>query len=208
MNDNFSPEERLLKLIRGQKKQSQAPDKSAARENYEASAQLINKSKVEPVTAFKKYFPSINIRKTIFWLFMFSIVCLVITFIYPRIAPRSIQIPQLREADSDNLDSQSKQNIKPFDFYLEGIKGRRIFATFSGQNTEKPINALSPGLLKDINLVGIISGDSPQAIIEDKKTKETFYATKGQFIGEIQIEDIQAGKIIVNYQNQRYELYL
>ena len=63
-------------------------------------------------------------------------------------------------------------------------------------------------LVKQLNLVGIIAGENPQAVIEDKNTQKTYYLNKGQFLGEIQLEDILEGKIIINHKGQRFELYL
>ena len=79
---------------------------------------------------------------------------------------------------------------------------------FNNAGTSQPAIAANVDLLKDITLVGIITGANPQAVIEDKKSLKNYYVTKGQFIGQMQVEDIQEGKIIINYKGQKYELYL
>jgi type II secretory pathway component PulC len=61
-------------------------------------------------------------------------------------------------------------------------------------------------LMKEINLLGVISGANPQAVIEDKKSGKTYYVTEGQMIGDFQVEEIGYGKIILNYNGQKFEL--
>ena len=211
MTENTSPEEKLLKLIRGQKKPFQAHDKKPPLNTDLTAAEPQDTPKPRQGLVSKKYLSLPGIKKILLLLFAVSIVCLMASFIYPLFGLNKIKLPDLKETKTDSVITESKQNLKSADFYLQGLKDRQIFATIStqaAQDTGKPVNALSADVMKDINLVGIISGDPPQAIIEDKQHKQTLYVTKGQYVGEMQIEDIQEGKIIINYQNQRYELYL
>lgn len=64
------------------------------------------------------------------------------------------------------------------------------------------------GSIQDLSLMGIISGDNPQAAIQDKKTQKVYYVSKGESVADFLIEDIQDGKIILGYKGQRYELRL
>lgn len=112
-----------------------------------------------------------------------------------------------RGASGVSLELDIKK--KPIDFYRQEIAGRSIFNSGRESAAEQgPVSGVDPNVTKDINLVGIISEEPVQAIIEDAKTKKTYYVTKGQFIGELEVMDIQEGKIILNYNGQRYELYL
>jgi hypothetical protein len=208
MSDYISPEEKLLRLIRG-KKQSQAREIKPLADNNIIVADTKNKPKLTQPLMLKKYFPVFNLKKTLSWLFLVTVICLAITFAYPWFGLKKIRLPQLKETKPETQIAELKQKIKSYDYYLQGIRNRQIFASMSSSpGLEKPVSPLNADILKDISLVGIISGDNPQAIIEDKKTQQTLYVTKGQYIGEIQVEDIQEGKIIINYQNARYELYL
>jgi type II secretory pathway component PulC len=106
-------------------------------------------------------------------------------------------------------EAEPVQEVKPYEFYLEGIKSKQIFSSASRpEETARPASAASADLIKGINLVGIISGDRPQAIIEDKIMQKTYYVAKGQFVGAFQVEDIQEGKVILSYRGERFELYL
>lgn len=189
MKDNISPEEKLLRLIKGAKNTEEKP--------------VIRK----PIQSFSSsYLTSSNIHKSIYVLFAVSLVCLLASFIYPWVGLKKIRLPDISEERTKDKLSISKRETKPYEFYFEGLKRRQIFAASSVHGAGISTVAGQAGSIKDINLVGIISGENPQAIIEDKKTQKTYYVTKGQLIGEFQVEDIQEGKIILNSQGQRFEL--
>ena len=60
--------------------------------------------------------------------------------------------------------------------------------------------------LQDFNLLGVITGDDNQAIIEDKKTKRTFFLYKGDSFREFKVYDIREGSVTLDYQGERIEL--
>jgi hypothetical protein len=207
MKDSSSPEDKLLRLIRNPKK---TPDSSSAKINTqkEKVAPIGNKKgSFDPKTRIKKLKASLTIRKTCFWLFICSCVYLISALIYPWLGLKNIRLPKSRKRTAIERRI-SKDSIKQIDQYLENMGGRSIFSKSPFSATSSTVSAANIDIMKDITLVGIISGDNPQAIIEDKKVKKTYYLGKGQFIGEMQIEDIQEGKVIINYAGQKYELYM
>lgn len=62
--------------------------------------------------------------------------------------------------------------------------------------------------LKDLSLKGIIAGDKPQAIIEDEKNKKSFFLYKGESINDITVEDIQSDRVILRVNGEVLELTL
>lgn len=205
MKDASSPEDKLLKLIRNPRK---PPDSPSAQTNLSKSNTTsgINKEtslRLEP--NIHKYGNFFNLRKVFFWLFIASCIYLIISLIYPWVGLKNIRLPK-PSGESTGEKQTTKLSVKPIEEYLKNVKGRQIFSGNAALQTAQSINVANIDLMKDISLVGIISGATPQAVIEDKKNQKTYYVTKGQFIGEIQIEEIQERKIIVNYAGQKYEL--
>lgn len=205
MRDNISPEEKLLRLIKGQKKQEAVTAKVA----FADSALKPSLKGLEyPLISNRSRFSLFQIIAGL--IFVFSFAYLAVSFIYPLIdqAPVKLSKTELEKPFGTMLE------IKPYDSYLEGVKSREIFIkedTAQEQKTEKPkiIDvANAADLIKDINLMGIISGDSPQAILMDKKTQKTYYLNKGESIQEFQLEEILEGKIILNYHGQKFDLYM
>jgi type II secretory pathway component PulC len=189
MRDNITPEEKLLRLIRKGKK----------KEDEEITPASVFRPKIKLIP---------NIRKIILFCFLSSCLYLIFSFIYPWIGLKEIN-PQkiaLEKISEEKITPESQ--IKPFEFYQKVMQNRKLFGTQPTQITQTTPSTVATDLIKDINLVGIISGDNPQVVIEDKNLKKTYYLNKGQFISEFQLEDIQEGKVILNYKGQRFELYL
>jgi len=216
MKDNISPEEKLLKLIKGEQK-STSP-------NLPKQDIVIEKKTTPDIPKIKP-----NIKNSILSLYSFArthltttayiqkimvgllavaVIYLIATFLYSWFGLSKIRLPDIASQKVEEPQFPLKKEPKPYEFYLQGIQQHQIFASSSASETASVAAMAEANSVKDINLVGIISGENPQAIIEDKKSQKTYYLNKGQSIGEFQIEDIQEGKIILNYRGQRYELYM
>ncbi len=61
-------------------------------------------------------------------------------------------------------------------------------------------------ILGNLNLLGIITGDNNQAIIEDKTLKKTFFLYKGDLLGELKVYDIKDSAVILEYKGEKIEL--
>jgi len=199
MNERLTPEEKLLRLIRNGKRSG------SSLEEKPAIVGPALKSGVKSSAIF-------NPHRVILFLFIAACIYLVISFIHPRPGLRNINLANTTPGKALELKAPLQEEIRPFEFYQKGIEGRNVFsaspAAPAGSAEAPAAGPAGADLIKDINLVGIITGENPQAVIEDKKTQKTYYLTKGQFIGELQVEDIKEGKIIINYQGRRLEVYL
>ena len=72
---------------------------------------------------------------------------------------------------------------------------------------EAPVKKISKEeILKNINLLGIITGDNNQAIIEDKTLKKTYFLYKGDSFGDLKVYDIKESAVILDYKGEKIEL--
>lgn len=198
MKKGITPEERLLRLIRGPKKPGLAAPEQAVR---------IKKPDLRPLAAGLLNFQ--NIRKGILIAFIISCVYLGAAVLYPLFIPKNPPFPESAGGKTAAERITLSQEAIPFSSYSEAIQDRRLFAGSALRNEEGGVPVvLGNELIKDISLVGILSGDSPQAVIEDKKTQKTYYVARNQLIGKFKVEDIREGKIILGLNGQKYELYL
>lgn len=143
--------------------------------------------------------------------FSLSLAYLVLSFLYPVVFLRKIKLSTVRAQGPRELKTDFRSAIKPFEFYLQGITGRKIFGSLALPETisqELPESGVNSDVLKDITLLGIISGEDPQAVLEDKLSGKSYSLRKNQFMNEYMIEDIREGKVILNYKGQRFELNL
>lgn len=153
-----------------------------------------------------KYFRSFNLKKTVSALFICSCIYLSVNLILSLIGPNIITIPKI---DPEKIKAPfivQKNARKPLEYYVDILKKRQLFTEEKGAGQAALI--AGPELMKNLILVGIISGEKARAVIEDKQAFKTYYVSKGQSIGQFQLVDILEGKIILNYGGQIYELNL
>jgi type II secretory pathway component PulC len=195
MHSGVAPEEKLLKLIRGQKKQTAA---FSARDTYPLPKQT--------AVSFFTYIRIILVLGLIT-----AAVYLAASLLYPLFSIYAAKGSSQARSDLDVAPVVQTQDAKPYAYYLDAVKKRKVF-NVPAVTSLQPLVVASEGpgsnVTKDLSLVGIIAGAVPQAIIEDKKSKKTYYVNTGQYIGEIQIDDIQEGKIVINHNGSRFEMYL
>lgn len=203
MKDSISPEEKLLRLIKGAKKHEK-PEEPKLIEPKK------NIPEVRPSIALdvRKYLSKAYIYKLVAIFFCLSCFYLIASFIYPWFGFKKVELPKAKYDEAPALETTPTEKVIPYEFYSESIKGRQIFGGISQDSKLAADSGAGADFIKEINLLGIISGDEPQAFIEDKSTQKAYYVTKGQFIGECQVEDILDGKVILKYRGRSYELYL
>lgn len=199
MKENIAPEEKLLRLIRGPKKQAQGgPANIAAKTPARAK-----------FAGLKFRLPAnLDVNRIIRIAFILASLYLAFSLLYPFFGIKKIKLASVTKEITVDKKDTDEPAVKPYEYYAADLKNRQIFGTPAAQQAAGPVSAANADLIKDISLVGIISGENPQAVIEDKKSQKTYYLTSGQFIGEIQVEKILDGKIILNYKGERFELYL
>jgi hypothetical protein len=208
MKDNIPPEEKLLRLIRGQKK-NHIP--VLVEGNLNALVPVkIQGSVMAQKQNFKleKYLPQLSTNTLILIGLIASSLYLLSAFAFPVFVSKKIVFLQEKPFNKklESKESIKQEEIKTYDFYARGIKSKQIFGVASTQLTQNSNVTVGANLIKDINLLGVISGANPQAIVEDKKLEKTYYVTNGQMIGEFKVENIGDGKIILNYSGQKFEL--
>lgn len=200
MRDNISPEEKLLRLIRGEKK-----DKF--KQLVPASAEVSNLSAANPQPAFgKNLLKLISPQLAIRLLLALACIFLLFSIIQPFFMKKPLPAAAQERGGLPQSQQPKIEESKPLASYQQEISGKELFG--SGHTENAPAAAIDTNLMENLALVGIISGDNPQAIIEDIKSKKTYYLTKGQYIGAFLIVDIQEGKIIINHSGKRYEMAL
>lgn len=189
MNENISPEEKLLRLIRNSPK-PQREEKAVFRTPFPRLSQ-------KPV--------DFSFARKIIWVcFILSCIYLIFSFTVPY---KQAQIAQAPEPAHPKPASEGPA-IKPYDVYAQAINKRRIFAGAQESARQAGEAIVNQDLTKDFVLTGIISGDNPQAVIENKKAQKIYYLNKGQFIDGFQVADIQEGKVVLQHDDQKFELYL
>jgi len=129
-------------------------------------------------------------------------------------------ISETRQSDSPGAEDKAPvQDKKPaaqdkagasFDEYQKLINAKAIFAppVTDTRKASVPEGPSLNDLTKDLRLVGIMPGDIPQAIIEDKKNNQTLFLKEGETINDIKIKNISTGKVVLARNDETVTLSL
>lgn len=85
----------------------------------------------------------------------------------------------------------------------------RADATGVTSKMAAPTTSSEARVLASLNLIGIVSGEPAQAIVEDTQTKKTYFVKVGQHVVEgLIVQDIREDRIILDLHGEYIELSL
>lgn len=213
-----SPEERLLRIIKGQSKAAKAGrDKLPQSQGNQLQGKLQLDGQAAGVKAiFRKDALSklALLQRFNAGLFIFWCLLVMIIFVFARIAAMAESSKRHTKGPFIKKDSEAdkeKFQVLPFAYYADIILKGKLFKTSLPdvtQDGKMPAKIAPLELLKGYTLAGVITGENPQAILEDKTTKKTYFLNKGQYLEDFKIDDIMEGKVILELEGQRFELSL
>ncbi len=217
MREDMTPEDKLLKLIRNKDKGADAASPALLVANG-------NKQKIDSAAALKGkrgFFlnsdnlvrgllslKNLNAVLTIAVVLLFGYGLFELVFLKEGGLQNPKEVQEV-EAKSKIAEAASKE-IEPFDYYANQINKRDIFK--SALERDKPSDGTSVKstlgeLAASLRLAGIIvDKEQPQVIIEDTKLKKTYFLYKGDSVGDIKVEEILEGKVILSYAGEKLEL--
>lgn len=218
MKKDFSPEERLLRLIKGSGKKDAHKDKAeirtAASSQGDASSyygESGSKAAKSVSTTFPFKIRDIN-TKSVNPVLALILIGLLLYFIFDMIygpySQKEVDIVSKVKQEPAEVKEKTVSPIEPYSYYSSQIEGRNIF---SPQESEASTVVSGPSIEEissSLSLIGIIAGDKPQAIIEDKKAGKSYFLYKGGFVGQAKVVDILDDKVMMEYKGQPFELVL
>ena len=106
-------------------------------------------------------------------------------------------------------------DVRPLEsasYYIEKAQKRDIFNMVSKATNVSGTQDIQPPVkeivkkTEGLKLVGISWSDSPDVMIEDDKSKKTFFLKKGDFINDVEVKEIFKEKVILQYKEEEIEL--
>ncbi len=217
MPKDVSPEEKLLGLIKKKRKSPAGTYADPAQIHNKPEASLMSKadkhvSKILKTTALKNKFfePSSLKAMNRYLIAILGILILYLLaemiFIKPYKDVQSLITGSAVVHDGKRLSRETEKvvPVKDYSTYSNSIPQSMVF----GQSSSTEDAAPADNVVDQIGLVGIIAGDNPQAIIEDKKAQKTYYLNKGQSFDGYVVEDILEDRVILTYEGRRMSLFL
>lgn len=139
----------------------------------------------------------------------FLLFLLVLEFAKGKPHPNLLVPEEGQKRETQNVSSPQS---KPLAHYLREIGKKELFHSDRGfgtplasEKSEKSDIRLER-LAENLVLLGVTLDHQPQAVIEDQKSKKTYFLKVGESIGQIKVEAILKGKVILGYENEKLEL--
>lgn len=202
-----SPEEKLLRLIRGEKKPK---DKVLPRDEGQRTAAPPQKRIAAPQPKVgSDYIRFVNIGLiAVLVVIAGALLADAINFRSKRQAYVAETAPKPAEEPTPQPQPQPPSDVSG---NSDALISRDLFRppiAAPANNAANIIAQPSYEKLKDLSLKGIIAGDKPQAIIEDEKNKKSYFLYKGESVNDIKVEDIQTDRVILRVNGEVLELTL
>jgi hypothetical protein len=232
MAKDFSPEERLLRLIRS-KTPRQAPSGTPTN-NAREEPFIKERHKPGPSPKPIRPLPPRDINREVRilkWENLNVALTVLLAGLLVYFVPLFFKRPKIKfenlkeraisqETVSGQKKSAGPENKLPsapearpsFDYFSGQVGAKNIFAPIAKEESQ-PQEAVEQGpkleeVKGQLSLLGVISGATPQAIIEDKKTLKTYFLNKGESFEDIEVGDILDNKVILIYKGKQFELVL
>ena len=214
--DNLTPEEKLLKLIRKDKEKT--PVRAVSSEKLkgdkvalDARAVIADSDKAIENPFLFSFVKSVNfslINSFITLVVIIGTGIFLFTLLY-EFPKAKTKVPLIISGEKGELIKERK--ILPFSYYEQAISKRVLFR--GGVKETKEVRVIPKSknfgqLMQNLKLIGIMTGDNPQAIIENKKENETYFVNNGDYLGEIKVLEIESKKITLEYQGEAASLFL
>ena len=215
MDKDLSPEEKLLRLIkkRKPKKPEEEPAKS---EEVESRTAEEPKEKIEDAgympqlpKGLPKFKDIVIINKILFGLFVITVIYFLLDYFFltpAGITPVSTEELKIKES------VQAEPIRHPYSYYEGQIRGRDLFKPLLKEQplVKEAVEAELEDIIGNLSLLGVISGESPQAIIEDKKKRKTYFLNRGDRLGGIELKEILEleGKVTLIYRGKEFDLVM
>lgn len=209
--DDLSPEEKLLHLIRRSgKKDSKEPSEKDSSKAVPIESKPAKLKDIKIILHGIKSIDFILINRLI----IISVFMVLMWFLWDLYFNRhqfDKSLSLSKHKPKPEAISMVKKEPKPYSYYQEEISKRNIFKP---QGEGKKVSQAAPAgpafkeLIKDLNLLGIVAGDNPQVIIEDRKVQKTYFLYKGDYVGEMKVEAIYPEKVVLEFRGEKISLFL
>ncbi|MEW6009409.1 MAG: hypothetical protein AB1629_07235 [Candidatus Omnitrophota bacterium] len=212
-----SPEEKLLRLI---KDATGKKDRHKEEIVYEKPKETVHppasfKPRRQTDYARRKLILEILNLGSIDLLLRVGLVLLVLIFIFDiflsNMHIKRVLTSSEKVTEGVNLNPLPEKLSGDFSHFSSDINTRDIFTASLRSTLDSSIANFGSGIAQYVNklkLLGIISGEKKQAIIEDQSEQRNYTVSEGDYLKELLVEEVGSGKVTFDYKGEKFELFL
>ena len=213
MNNEFTPEEKLLNLIKKQNsKHEPVTGNNASLPNTQQVQQSVNiQHKASGTSGIISSFRHFNLLIQL--IILASAGFLAYQIFFSRFYRDPMNTPLSSTAGPVSLKASDKAvKAKDLNQYKKVLKKKKVFKSIGrpvAAPTKKKEVKRGPGLTertRGFTLSGILLGDKPQAIIQDKATGNVHYVYSGDKIGDLTVTDVTENSVTISLEEDSVRL--
>lgn len=213
-----TPEEKLLRLIKGKSKKEKSSDlkthEAVGGSRKPSKKRFLMSRKENILDGLARFFKNKDlgeINKILVYTAFILILFLFCDFVYGVVKPKKTYLKSLeKKVIKPPAGEPSKTEIKKkkASYYTSGMAKRNIFKPLAEKKKEGGRIALPSELIANFSLAGVIFDENPQAIIEDKRASKSYMLYAGDNIGEVKVKEVKEDRVILEYLGEDFELIL
>ena len=100
----------------------------------------------------------------------------------------------------------SRPAVEPLASYLTIFDKSTLFGAGTSTANAPVLKASLAELVKDYRLKGVIFMDTPEAIIEDARTRMTQFVKVGERLGDLVVKEIRESTMVLSYLGEEIKL--
>lgn len=231
---SVTPEKQLLKLIeeaKGQedskgtppkKKRSSGLSLDAMKGIFAGRMSFFKRVSLKQLAASSKTSISLTVVNRILGVLAVALFVYVVVDI--TLSAMNVNKPPQLALEEGRKITTSREVVSPLrepSYYLRQVRSKDLFGAQRRASRKKKkervevraqevtsVRDEEPDSVTDkLALVGISWSSDPDAIIEDRSKRKTFFVKMGQTFGEgIKVESIQKNRVILSYEGEEFEL--
>ena len=212
MTKEYSLEEKLLNLIK--KKKGTTPPSGSNRAPVSTpqsapAAPAGPERPIIPAPASLKIGDIALLEKIrLLNIILFSVMVVVVLYFLINLFIPTSEVMDILDEKFPEISARDTKEIKPKEYsYYSQKLGKDIFKPLIKVVTGPVVPSIPlEEIIGNLSLLGIVSGATPQAIIEDKKKKSSYFIAEGQTSSGIKVKEIRDNSVTVIYQGNEFDL--
>lgn len=106
------------------------------------------------------------------------------------------------------LAALAGQSVEPFQTYSQAFQGHELFKSVETRPAQVQTGPGIEQLAQHLAFTGVVQLDQLEAIINDRRTRQTFFVRVGSSIGDLKVDEITESRVVLSHGSDRKELYL
>ena len=164
------------------------------------------------VTRFNRLLNLTNLRRVLFLLIVVSFVYVLYSLAFVEDNYSLTKLVSYPAGSARQVVGDKQSQEKDYSAFLKDVAGKKIFAPvkIKKAKTKKTVDRSKlKKVIESLRVAGIIGTGGKKVIIEDKRKNTTFHLRQGEtFLGDIRVEKISNDSVVLDYQGEKFELYL